>query len=301
MIVALAIAAPGAAFAQAGPNAPLPPFIPAPPLATPPELPRFPDYPANHASRTMVLPELVGAATLALVFDQRETFSLPSRPLRAQVANVGLEFAIGVGTNSELDLGLTVPTEDITHARVAFRFRAIRTAGFELGLEPAFGVRADALDPKTQVLLRPALSAPIYVRAGNIFRFETGLTMTVDAPTDGDSPASVGFARYGVDPTFALPGIPAGFTFQPYKSVFLGFGTGYGVRTLRHPLGTEGARTSFMSLDAHLGGTVSLEGRPLLDVIGRFAFPYFLVGADPDPPATHVWQVGITAQTFVPL
>lgn len=291
-VAALIASLPSAATAQSDPGDPTPPFIPPPPLAKPPTLSRFGAYPSNRALRSLVLPELVTSQTLALLFDSDTKYAL-------QTGNLGLGFAIGVGSNSEALLGFTVPTEDTLQAQLGFLFRVVRTTGFEFGIGPDLVVRSVSTDAARDVVVRPAVRFPIYVRAGNIFRLETGATITMNIPGDG-SPASAAFTRWGFDPSIPAPGIPLGFTFQPLTAMFLGLSTGYGVQSLRADGGDEAADTSFMSLEAHVGGTVSVDHRPFLDLIGRFSFPYFLIGAE-DPPATQVWQLGLSAQTFVPL
>jgi hypothetical protein len=38
-----------------------------------------------------------------------------------------------------------------------------------------------------------------------------------------------------------------------------------------------------------------------VDLVGRFNFPAFLLSADPDPPLTEIWQVGLDARAYIDL
>jgi hypothetical protein len=55
-----------------------------------------------------------------------------------------------------------------------------------------------------------------------------------------------------------------------------------------------------MPLGLHAGGTIGGD-KPIVDIIGNFGFPVFLIGSDSKPPTTELWQIGLTARAYLQL
>jgi hypothetical protein len=95
-------------------------------------------------------------------------------------------------------------------------------------------------------------------------------------------------------------------TFQLIDSLYAGFDTGVGLlhtkpavqtRRFTEPLSDN----AFMPLGFRFGGTVPLDGRPLLDLGANFTLPVFLLGADKNPPTTQLWEIGFSARLYAGL
>ncbi|MFO0554154.1 MAG: hypothetical protein U0271_37585 [Polyangiaceae bacterium] len=141
---------------------------------------------------------------------------------------------------------------------------------------------------------------PVLLRAPNILRLSTGLFFTAFLPTDGGR-ADIGIAAVSESAPVLLaavgPGIPATLDFRVLDEFFLGLDTGFGVASFRGNVD----QNCFMPLGFHAGGTIPIDNKPTVDLLGAFSFPYFLVGADNEPPLTNIWTVGLTARAYIPL
>jgi hypothetical protein len=138
---------------------------------------------------------------------------------------------------------------------------------------------------------------PVLLRLADVVRIDTGLAISGYFPIDGDAGGgivAVGSGGQPLGPTGA--GIPVSASFQLADPFFLGLDTGFGIASFEFP-----DDTLFMPLGAHVGGTIASGDRPLVDLVGRFNFPTFLLSSDPEPPATEVWQVGLDARAYIDL
>jgi hypothetical protein len=139
---------------------------------------------------------------------------------------------------------------------------------------------------------------PVLLRLADVVRIDTGLALSGYFPINGDAGGGVVSVGTGATvlggPTGA--GIPVSASFQVAEPFFLGLDTGFGIASFE-----EAGDSMFMPLGAHAGGTIASGDRPLVDLVGRFNFPAFLLSADPDPPLTEIWQVGLDARAYIDL
>lgn len=271
-----------------------PVFMPPPPKEIAPPRPRL-DIPLRTTLRQLVLPHGALAPSVTMLYDHPSDYTL-------QVPNLALSLAIGAGRNIDLDLSFTAPLDGALQSRFTFTFKAIGTDTVQVGLRPELGVLAlKGADDEYAMALRPGVSVPVLFNLGNMFRIETGFSLQSFLPTDGETKAYAGFVTRSIDPGVEGPGVPFGFTFQPVEFLYLGVDSGVGLLAVRsHQSASELVGGFFMPLGFRLGGTIPLDRRPLIDVIGNFAFPYLAIGAE-DPPTTRLWQLGLTARAFAAL
>jgi hypothetical protein len=186
--------------------------------------------------------------------------------------------------------------------RLGATYRFVKANVAEVGARLEFGATG-AID-----LIHLTWGVPVILRAPHVLRFMTGLFFSGLFPTQ----QVVGVVGVSRDPDIAMaavgesapvfllpagPGIPAILDFQIADPVFAGLDTGFGILSFRGDV----ASNCFMPLGWHIGGTIPSDGKPLVDLIGAFAFPLFLLGADGEPPATQLWTVGLSARAYIPL
>lgn len=184
-------------------------------------------------------------------------------------------------------------------------FRFFHNEVVEIGARAEFGATG-SLD-----MLHLTGGVPLVVHAGHVVRLETGFYISGFFPVgragqyfafpNGADPdggiATIGSSLPELTPIPA-PGIPVNVTFQIAEPFFLGLDTGFG-------LGSFHTRSSddlaFMPLGLHVGGTVSSRNKPVADIVGKFQWPWFLLGTDDDPPLPNLWELGLTADFFISL
>jgi len=145
---------------------------------------------------------------------------------------------------------------------------------------------------------------PIIIHAGHIFRLDTGIFFTALFPTNGATTGTtdpdIAMASVGsTAPSLALgfpPGIPIDITLGN-DFIFGGVDTGFGIGSFRGSVD----KNAFMPLGFHFGGTIPSNNKPLLDLVGNFGFPLFLLGSNNKLPTTQVWQVGLDARAYFQL
>jgi hypothetical protein len=294
----LLLAAPGVALAQDA--APAEPFNPDPGLgrsSAPPEPPsKKSELPVPYVQRPLTLPEM----TLAPHFSGGVTH---------------VEFGgFGAGNLINLDAGasfgilddLTVYAQPLTMLigtgggnsevyygtfRLGAIYRFLSTEVVDIGGQFEFG----ATGANDVIHLTGKL--PVLLRLADVVRIDTGLAISGYFPINGS--AGGGIVSVGTGTTILGPtgaGVPVSASFQLAEPVFLGLDTGFGIASFE-----EAGDSMFMPLGAHVGGTIASGDRPMVDLVGRFNFPVFLLSADSNPPTTEIWQAGLDARAYFDL
>ena len=255
-----------------------------------PSAPEF-DIPVSASKRALVLSRLGVSARATLFYDRPGNWTV-------QVPNFGLGVAVGAGRRTEVNLRFIAPIEGAMLLDAGFLWQGIGAPNFVLGLGARLGVLTLHEEDDTRLAVRPAFEMPIAFRPHNMFRIETGLTLEAFAPTDGKELGYAGFVTRTPSPTIAGPGVPLRGLMNLSEQFFLGVETGFGVLELRsHMTPEEVTDGVFLPLGSRVGVTIPIDGRPLVDLTGQFAFPYFLIGAETHP-VTELWQLGLSVETF---
>lgn len=276
----------------------------APTLASADETPS--SYPASYAERPLTLPRLMLSPELSIGLTHFEiTTALGSAAANA----VGLNLGASLGITDDLTVYL-VPLTMLIATYTTAAPTKVYYGTFRAGAMYRF-VHTDKVDFGGQFELGASgaseavfttFKLPLLLRIAPALRIDTGLAFTVVYPTTGAS-VDAGFATASSSGAAIVglgssAGIPIAVTIQPEEHVFFGLDTGFGIGSFR---GTV-SNSAFMPLGAFVGGTI-IGGNhaPLVDIVGSFGFPFFLLGADNSPPATQLWQVGLGVRAYLPL
>lgn len=262
-------------------------------------------YPTAYAERPLTLPRMMLSPELSLGLTHFEiTTALGSAAANA----VGLNLGAGLGITNDLTVylvPLTMLIATYTTAaptkvyygtfRAGAMYRFVHTDKVDFGGQFEFAASGAAEAVYTTFKL------PLLLRIAPVLRIDTGLAFTVAYPTSGAS-VDAGFATVSnggaaIVGLGSSAGIPVAVTIQPEEHVFFGLDTGFGVGSFR---GTV-SNSTFMPLGAFVGGTIPGSKGPLVDIVGNFGFPFFLLGADASPPTTQLWQVGLGVRAYLPL
>lgn len=276
----------------------------APTLASADETPS--SYPASYAERPLTLPRLMLSPELSLGLSHFEiTTALGSAAANA----VGINVGASLGITDDLTVYL-VPLTMLIATYTTAAPTKVYYGTFRAGAMYRF-VHTDKVDFGGQFELAASGAAeavyttfklPLLLRLAPVLRIDTGLAFTVGIPTDGRS-VDAGFATVSnggaaIVGLGSSAGIPIAVTVQPEEHIFFGLDTGLGIGSFR---GTV-SNSVFMPLGAFVGGTiVGGNHAPLVDIVGSFGFPFFLLGADNSPPTTQLWQVGLGVRAYLPL
>lgn len=241
----------------------------------------------------MTLPKLVLSPRLDFTYDRSLTSAV----------NLGIGLALGATDDLSFDTHVNVPLQSaslpaIHEFTAGATYRFLNLDLVELGGRLEFGAFTVDSGVPDDAVLRMTAMVPFKLHAGKIFRLDAGVAITGLFPVDGSTEADGALATYGSDPNIVGPGIPIQATIQIIEPLFAGLDTGFGMLTFREDFADDGC---FAPLGLRFGGTIPMDDRPLADVVGNFTFPYFLLGADPEPPATEVWQVGVSVRAYAPL
>jgi hypothetical protein len=186
--------------------------------------------------------------------------------------------------------------------RLGATYRFVKTEIADVGARLEFGA-SGAAD-----LIHLTWGVPVVLRFAHLIRLTTGLFFSGLFPTNNST--VTGISR---DPDIAMaavsdaapvlllpagPGIPVTADIQILEPLFAGIDTGFGILSFRGRVD----QNCFMPLGFHIGGTIPTENKkPLVDLVGAFSFPVFLVGADGSPPFTNIWTVGLNARAYFQL
>lgn len=262
-------------------------------------------YPTSYAERPLTLPKLMLSPELSIGLTHFEITTL----LGSVAANaVGLNLGASLGITDDLTVylvPLTMLIATYTNAtptkvyygtfRAGAMYRFVHTDKIDFGGQFEFGASG------ASEALFTTFKLPLLLRIAPVLRIDTGLAFTVVYPTSGAS-VDAGFATASSSGAAIVglgssAGIPVAVTIQPEEHVFFGLDTGFGVGSFR---GTV-SNSTFMPLGAFVGGTITNGKAPVVDIVGNFGFPFFLLGADTSPPTTQLWQVGLGVRAYLPL
>jgi hypothetical protein len=299
----LLLTVPGVALAQDAPAAPPEPFTPEPGTEPRPE-PASTDakksaLPVPYVERPLTLPEMTLSPHFSGGLTHVEFGGLGGGAVNLINLDAGASFGI-------LD-DLTVYAQPLTMLigvadggsevwygtfRLGAIYRFLSTEVVDIGGQFEFG----ATGASDTIHLTGKL--PVLLRFADLVRIDTGLALSGYFSTQGGGAAG-GLAQIGTGSTPLGPngaGIPVSVSFQLAEPVFLGLDTGFGIADFE-----DAGDSMFMPLGAHVGGTIASDDRPIVDLVGRFNFPAFLVSGDPEPPLTEIWQVGLDARAYFDL
>ncbi|MEJ7733030.1 MAG: hypothetical protein WKG00_28010 [Polyangiaceae bacterium] len=145
---------------------------------------------------------------------------------------------------------------------------------------------------------------PIQLKLGDIVRLDTGVNLSLGAPTGpGNNDAVFALAGpgpFGPFPFSIDPGIPARFSFQLVDQAWLGVNTGAGF-LFTDGLGSGEDVTYFMPLGFGGGGTIPISNDMMMDIHGGFEFPLFLNTASKDTIFPDFWLFDIGARFYLDL
>jgi hypothetical protein len=144
---------------------------------------------------------------------------------------------------------------------------------------------------------------PIQLKLGDIVRMDTGVNLSVGAPTGTGGDAVFALAGPGQFAPFffqADPGIPARFSFQLVDQAWLGLNTGAGF-LFTDAIGSGDDVTFFLPLGFGGGGTIPIGNDMMMDLHGGFEFPYFLNSAGQDVVVSEFWLFDVGAKFYLDL
>ncbi|MFO0613606.1 MAG: hypothetical protein U0414_13500 [Polyangiaceae bacterium] len=278
------------------------------------------DFPVKYVDRPLTLPKKMLSPEFHVGVDHFEPEGINGTAINSVPIDAGLSYGVIddvtlytqpltllIGRTDVTVFGVNNHTTHVYYGlfRLGGTFRFFHNDVVEIGGRAEFGA-SGALD-----MLHLTGGIPLVVHAGHVVRFETGFFVSGFFPVGNagqyllfphGSKADGGIATMsgslGNLVPIPGPGIPLNLTVQLAEPVFLGLDTGFGLGSF-HTTNSDDA--AFAPLGFHLGGTISSHAKPVADIVGKFSFPAFLVGTDDDPPQPNLWELGLTADLFLPL
>jgi hypothetical protein len=265
--------------------------------------------PVRFVDRPLTLPQRVLAPEFGFALTHFEFDLLGGR---IALNGVGLNLGVSYGIVDDFTVDITPFTLLVDTAsggtasqttvyygtfRLGGTYRFAKSAYAEIGGRLEFGATG------ANDTIHLSWGLPVVFRAPRILRIDTGVMFTALLPVGHNTgliQPQNDIALAAIGPTVPLvpqvsPGIPFDLTVQIVDQFFAGFDTGFGIVSFRGPVD----QSCFAPLGFHAGGT-AVVGRSLLDIVGSFSFPLFLLGAE-KPPFTNIWQVGLNVKAHIPL
>lgn len=277
------------------------------------------DLPVRWVDRPLTLPKKILSPEFHVGLTHYELQNVAGFAINAVPIDLGVSYGVTddvtiyvqpttllIGRTDTTVLGFSTHNTEVYYGtfRLGGDFRFFHNELVEVGGKAEFGA-VGSLD-----LLHLTGGVPLVLHAGHVVRFETGFYVSGYFPVKrgyglfntGNDPdgglATVGSAvpRTSLVPA---PGIPLKLSVQVADPFFLGLDTGFGFASFTAPGSAD--NPTFAPLGFHVGGTIESKKKPLVDIVGNFQFPTFLLGADDEPPVTQLWELGLTVDLFVGL
>jgi hypothetical protein len=266
--------------------------------------------PVRYVERPLTLPR----GTLAPQFSVGDLhFEQTAYRTTVAVNAIGLDLGAAYGVSDDLSVDITPLTLLIGRSDVgSFGDTKVYYGTFRLGATYRFlhdaiadvGGRFEFGATGANDVIHLTGGVPVALRLGGLLRVDTGAYFTGLFPTKGASvdgavaATGVGLPTVGAA-TGALGGtggVPVSVSAQIVDAFWAGLDTGFGIASFRGSID----KNCFMPLGLHAGYTIG-DKTPIADVVGAFAFPAFLLGADSSPPTTRLWSIGATVRAYLPL
>ena len=275
------------------------------------------DFPPAYVERPLTLPKLMLSPEFSLPIIHAESAGSPAfGSATANLVGLNLGAALGITDDFQIDttpLSLLIADVSVPvfgsqtkvyygtfHLGAMYRFvgrnaQLAKSDVAEVGARIEFG--ASGLNDTIHL----TWGIPVILHFAKLVRIDTGLFFTGAFPVKGTAQNDIGMGSVGSTPAILgavePPGIPVSVTLGN-DFIFGGVDLGFGIASFR---GSDISRNCYMPLGFHLGGTIPKDQKPLIDITGNFTFPYFLIGADANPPTSRLWMVGLDAKGYFQL
>jgi hypothetical protein len=232
--------------------------------------------PVGYAARPLTLPRLVLAPEAAFTVLQ-----LPGITVMGTTTTPDAIVALGFGAAFGV-------TDDLQVDALLLPFTISPEANFG---DPELGATLRFLRSTVEMGARVSISLPVQTESD--FGIDLGLPVLVHVGAHGRLDTGFFVGMVFANDTVIAERIPIAYTHDLTESLFVGLDTGVGVEkadfdTLTVPLGL------------HVGYTIPSATGPMLEIGGRFAWPWFLLpGASDSKVNADIYELGVVATYFI--